>query len=146
MARPTLSYAAITPQHNIHSLHPTHTHTHTHNHVSTRSFSHPFSAGLKGPQTAIDHRRTRQGTPSSERGRLTRGNPLLTTLSILSDDKTYRLIQYLARLIAWSLARQGDKDAALRWDGLKGGLASGRKSELGVRIGSGLRDYGAEGG
>ncbi|KAJ9098980.1 hypothetical protein QFC20_005798 [Naganishia adeliensis] len=63
-------------------------------------------------------------------------HPQLTkTLKVLSTtvgrDKTYRLIQYLARLIAWSILRSGTgveaKDAAIRWNGLKAGLASGRK-------------------
>ncbi|KAK4687863.1 hypothetical protein P7C73_g2258, partial [Tremellales sp. Uapishka_1] len=43
------------------------------------------------------------------------------------EAQTYRLIQYLARLISWSLLRRGSIDAAARWDGLKLGLAGGRK-------------------
>ncbi|KAJ9094956.1 hypothetical protein QFC21_005748 [Naganishia friedmannii] len=63
-------------------------------------------------------------------------HPQLTkSLKVLATtvgrDKTYRLIQYLARLIAWSVLRSGTgveaKDAAIRWNGLKAGLASGRK-------------------
>lgn len=45
-------------------------------------------------------------------------------------DKVYRLVQYLARLISWSVLKAGgEKEIAMRWDGLKGGLANGRKSE-----------------
>lgn len=40
----------------------------------------------------------------------------------------YRFIQYFSRLIAWYLLRSGNKDTALRFDGLKSGLAGGRKS------------------
>lgn len=43
--------------------------------------------------------------------------------------QVYRLIQYLARLITWSLLKRGDTDAAARWEGLKNGLAMGRRSE-----------------
>ncbi|GHJ83635.1 hypothetical protein NliqN6_0037 [Naganishia liquefaciens] len=59
---------------------------------------------------------------------LTKSLKLLATT--VGRDKTYRLIQYLARLVAWSLLRSGGveaKDAAARWNGLKAGLASGRK-------------------
>nr|ODN88309.1 hypothetical protein L203_02919 [Cryptococcus depauperatus CBS 7841] len=56
---------------------------------------------------------------------------LSQSLAILATtvgrDKVTRLIQYLARLIAWSLLRRGNVEEAARWDGLKGGLANGRK-------------------
>ncbi|WVQ72567.1 hypothetical protein IAR50_002125 [Cryptococcus sp. DSM 104548] len=53
------------------------------------------------------------------------------TLAVLATtvgrDKVSRLFQYLARLIAWSLLRRGNVEEAARWNGLKGGLANGRK-------------------
>ncbi|CDZ96761.1 Peroxisomal biogenesis protein (peroxin) [Phaffia rhodozyma] len=53
------------------------------------------------------------------------------SLKVLSTtvgrDKLYRLIQYFARIVAWYLLRQGDKEGAIRWTGLKGGLTVGRK-------------------
>ncbi|WWD02910.1 hypothetical protein V865_000952 [Kwoniella europaea PYCC6329] len=56
---------------------------------------------------------------------------LSQTLAVLATtigrDKAYRLIQYLSRLIAWSLLRRGNVEAAARWEGLKNGLATGRK-------------------
>ncbi|ORY34047.1 peroxisomal biogenesis factor 11 [Naematelia encephala] len=56
---------------------------------------------------------------------------LSQTLAVLATtigrDKIYRLIQYLARLIAWSYLRRGAVEAADRWDGLKNGLANGRR-------------------
>ena len=43
--------------------------------------------------------------------------------------QVYRLVQYLARLIAWSLLRRGSVEAADRWDGLKNGLTMGRRGQ-----------------
>jgi len=46
----------------------------------------------------------------------------------LGRDKTYRAIQYFARYYAWYLVNHaGSKDAAARWNALKGHLATGRK-------------------
>jgi peroxin-11B len=47
--------------------------------------------------------------------------------------QVYRLVQYVSRLIAWYILRSGGpmaKETAMRWDGLKAGLASGRKSKF----------------
>ncbi|ODO08094.1 hypothetical protein I350_03677 [Cryptococcus amylolentus CBS 6273] len=53
------------------------------------------------------------------------------TLAVLATtvgrDKVTRLLQYLARLLAWSLLQRGNVGEAARWNGLKGGLANGRK-------------------
>ncbi|KAL0250572.1 hypothetical protein I308_102754 [Cryptococcus tetragattii IND107] len=42
-------------------------------------------------------------------------------------DKVTRLIQYLARLISWYLLSRGRIESASRFEGLKNGLANGRK-------------------
>ena len=42
-------------------------------------------------------------------------------------DKTYRLIQYVSRILAWSFQRHGAIELASRFDALKAGLGSGRK-------------------
>ncbi|WVQ99336.1 hypothetical protein IAU59_006469 [Kwoniella sp. CBS 9459] len=52
---------------------------------------------------------------------------LAVLATTVGRDKAYRLIQYLARLLAWSLLRRGDVEAAARWEGLKNGLATGRR-------------------
>ncbi|WRT66301.1 uncharacterized protein IL334_003255 [Kwoniella shivajii] len=52
---------------------------------------------------------------------------LAVLATTIGRDKAYRLIQYLARLIAWSLLRKGNVETAARWEGLKNGLATGRK-------------------
>ncbi|KAL7417675.1 peroxisomal biogenesis factor 11 [Mrakia frigida] len=67
-------------------------------------------------------------------------HPQLTkALKVLSTtvgrDKTYRLIQYFSRIIAFHLLRSGRKQDALKFDGLKGGLGILRK---GLRIGKPL--------
>ncbi|ODO08843.1 hypothetical protein L198_00576 [Cryptococcus wingfieldii CBS 7118] len=53
------------------------------------------------------------------------------TLAVLATtvgrDKVTRLLQYIARLLAWSLLHRGNVEEAARWNGLKGGLANGRK-------------------
>ncbi|WWC89385.1 uncharacterized protein L201_004308 [Kwoniella dendrophila CBS 6074] len=59
-------------------------------------------------------------------------NPKITqSLAVLATtngrEKVYRLFQYLARLIAWSLLRRGNVEAAARWEGLKNGLTTARK-------------------
>ncbi|WWD17340.1 hypothetical protein CI109_101781 [Kwoniella shandongensis] len=52
---------------------------------------------------------------------------LAVLATTIGRDKAYRLIQYLSRLIAWSLLRRGNVDAAARWEGLKNGFATGRR-------------------
>nr|XP_018263134.1 uncharacterized protein I303_04626 [Kwoniella dejecticola CBS 10117]OBR85292.1 hypothetical protein I303_04626 [Kwoniella dejecticola CBS 10117] len=52
---------------------------------------------------------------------------LAVLATTIGRDKAYRLIQYLSRLIAWSLLRRGDVEAAARWEGLKNGLATARR-------------------
>ncbi|WVQ82387.1 hypothetical protein IAT38_004515 [Cryptococcus sp. DSM 104549] len=52
---------------------------------------------------------------------------LAVLATTVGRDKVYRLIQYLSRLIAWSLLRRGKVDTAARWEGLKNGIAQGRK-------------------
>ncbi|CAD6572398.1 MAG: Peroxisomal membrane protein PMP27, partial [Tremellales sp. Tagirdzhanova-0007] len=53
---------------------------------------------------------------------------LAVLATTLGRDKVYRLVQYLARLIAWSFLRRGSIEAADRWDGLKNGLTMGRRA------------------
>ncbi|BEJ16585.1 hypothetical protein CspHIS471_0511900 [Cutaneotrichosporon sp. HIS471] len=57
--------------------------------------------------------------------KVTQSLALLATT--LGRDKLYRLIQYVSRVIAWSLARNGHVDLASRFDGLKGALGQARK-------------------
>ncbi|EKM60933.1 uncharacterized protein PHACADRAFT_133883 [Phanerochaete carnosa HHB-10118-sp] len=42
-------------------------------------------------------------------------------------DKTYRAVQYFARLLAWLLLSRGQKIEAARWNAIKNHLALGRK-------------------
>jgi len=58
---------------------------------------------------------------------------LILVILRASLPQVYRLVQYVSRLIAWYILRSGGlmaKETAMRWDGLKSGLASGRKSEF----------------
>ncbi|KAI9639839.1 peroxisomal biogenesis factor 11 [Dioszegia hungarica] len=59
---------------------------------------------------------------------ITQGLGLVATT--IGRDKVFRLIQYTARLLAWSMMRRGDIDGAARFDGLKTGLANVRKGKL----------------
>lgn len=47
----------------------------------------------------------------------------------LTGPQTYRLIQYVSRILAWSYGRRGLVEAAARFNALKGALGMGRKSE-----------------
>lgn len=53
---------------------------------------------------------------------------LALVATTIGRDKVFRLIQYLARLVAWSLIRRGHIESGARLDGLKTGLANVRKA------------------
>ncbi|RXK35407.1 hypothetical protein M231_07351 [Tremella mesenterica] len=69
---------------------------------------------------------------SSIAGQLILHPKLSQALSLLATtngrDKVFRLIQYLSRLIAWSLTRRGYADTADRFEGLKLGMTRARKA------------------
>ncbi|WVR06994.1 hypothetical protein IAU60_004032 [Kwoniella sp. DSM 27419] len=52
---------------------------------------------------------------------------LAVLATTIGRDKAYRLIQYIARLLAWSFLKRGNVEAAARWEGLKTGFATGRR-------------------
>lgn len=55
----------------------------------------------------------------------------LNKVSLLGIQVT-RLLQYLARLVSWYLLSRGRIESASRFEGLKTGLANGRKGESGL--------------